>query len=77
MSTLSRSPVRVVRAALAAGAESLPAYAHVNNAFVPPLDPWLLPELTAGRMKRLDGFGDTYAGVDDETWSPSGSVLRK
>jgi flavin reductase (DIM6/NTAB) family NADH-FMN oxidoreductase RutF len=52
-------------------------YAHVNNAFVPPLDPSLLAELTAGRMKRLDGFGDTYAGVDDETWSPSGSVLRK
>ena len=51
-------------------------YTHVNNAFVPPLDATLLSELTSERMKRLDGHGDTYAGVDDATWSPSGSVLR-
>lgn len=50
-------------------------YTHVDNAFVPPLDPALLTELTAGRMSRLDGFGDTYAAVEDTTWSPSGSVL--
>jgi flavin reductase (DIM6/NTAB) family NADH-FMN oxidoreductase RutF len=49
-------------------------YTHVNNAFVPPLDPALLADLTDGRMARLDGFGDTYAAVDDVTWSPSGSV---
>lgn len=52
-------------------------YTHVDNAFVPPLDPERLTELTAGRMQRLDGFGETYAGVDDVTWSPSGSVVRR
>lgn len=52
-------------------------YTHVDNVFVPPLDPDLLVELTTGRMKRLDQFGETYAGVDDSTWSPSGSVLRE
>ena len=51
-------------------------YTHVDNAFVPPLDPALLAELTAGRVARLDGFGGTYSAVDDVTWSPSGSVLR-
>lgn len=44
-------------------------YTHVDNAFVPPLDPEKMSALLTRRMVPLDGKGTTYSALDTSSWS--------
>jgi flavin reductase (DIM6/NTAB) family NADH-FMN oxidoreductase RutF len=51
-------------------------YTLVDNVFVPPLEQQVLRRHDGVRMHRLDTRPDDWAAVNQEDWSPSGSVLK-
>jgi hypothetical protein len=52
-------------------------YTLVENVFTTPLDPKVLQERAGSRMHRLDGRRTDWAAVNQNNWSPSGSVMEK
>jgi len=64
-------------AALAPVGRLAAEYTLVDNVFVPPLEPKTLRQHEGARMHRLDARPSDWAAVNQESWSPSGSVLER
>lgn len=52
-------------------------YTLVENVFTTPLDPAIIRDRNGARMHRLDGRPKDWAAVNQNNWSPSGSVMEK